>query len=113
VLLAGSTSLPEVSTVLAAVRLRRYKMAVSDVFGTNLFNVTIIFAVDVLYAGGPVLAETSRFAGFGALLAIVLTALYLAGMIERRDRTFLRMGYDSIGVLLAYGAGVVVLYQLR
>jgi cation:H+ antiporter len=113
VLLAAATSLPEVSTVLAAVRLRRYEMAVSDVFGTNLFNVTIIFAVDVLYAGGPVLAETGRFAGFGALLAIVLTALYLAGMIERRDRSFLRMGYDSIGVLLAYGAGVVVLYQLR
>jgi cation:H+ antiporter len=113
VLLAASTSLPEASTVLAAVRLRRYEMAVSDVFGTNLFNVTIIFAVDALYAGGPVLAEVGRFAGFGALLAIVLTALYLAGMIERRDRTVLRMGYDSLAVLACYAAGVAVLYQLR
>ncbi|HEX6318694.1 MAG TPA: hypothetical protein VFZ84_07450 [Burkholderiales bacterium] len=112
-LLAASTSLPEVSTVLAAVRLRRYEMAVSDVFGTNLFNVAILFAVDLLYDGGPALAEAGRFAGFGALLAIVLTALYLAGMIERRDRTVLRMGYDSLGVLLAYGAGLLVLYQLR
>ena len=113
VLLAASTSLPEVSTVLAAVRLRRYEMAVSDVFGTNLFNVTIIFAVDLLYDGPPVLAEVGTFAGFGALLAIVLTALYLAGMIERRDRTVLRMGYDSLAVLAVYCAGVALLYQLR
>jgi cation:H+ antiporter len=113
VLLAAATSLPEASTVLEAVRLRRYEMAVSDIFGTNLFNVTIIFAVDLLYDGGPVLVEVGTFAGFGALLAIVLTALYLAGMIERRDRTVLRMGYDSLAALGAYGAGLVVLYQLR
>jgi cation:H+ antiporter len=113
VLLAASTSLPEVSTVVAAVRLRRYEMAVSDVFGTNLFNVTIIFAVDALYDGPPVLAEVGRFAGFGALLAIILTALYVAGMIERRDRTLLRMGYDSIAAIGTYAAGIALLYQLR
>jgi cation:H+ antiporter len=113
VLLAASTSLPEVSTVLSAVRLKRYEMAVSDVFGTNLFNVTIIFIVDLLYDGGPVLAEVGRFAGFGALLAILLTAVYLAGMIERRDKTVLRMGFDSFAALVLYFGGVVVLYQLR
>lgn len=113
VMLAASTSLPEASTVVAAVRLRRYEMAVSDVFGTNLFNVTIIFAVDALYDGGPVLSEVGAFAAFGALLAIVLTALFLAGMIERRDRTVLRMGYDSLAAVVVYLGGVTVLYQLR
>jgi cation:H+ antiporter len=113
VLLAASTSLPEVSTVLGAVRLKRYEMAVSDIFGTNLFNVLIIFAVDVLYEGGPVLAEVGRFAGFGALLAIVLTALYVVGMIERRDRTILRMGFDSLAAVCIYAAGVALLYHLR
>lgn len=113
VLLAASTSLPEVSTVLGAVRLRRYEMAISDVFGTNLFNVAILFVVDLLYAGGPALAESGRFAGFGALLAVTVTAIYLAGMIERRDRTVLRMGYDSLAVLVVYFGGVALLYQLR
>ncbi len=113
VLLGASTSLPEVSTVIAAVRLGRYEMAVSDIFGTNVFNIAIIFAVDALYDGPPVLAEVGPFAGFAALLAIVLTALYLAGMIERRDRTVARMGYDSLAALGAYGAGIAVLYQLR
>lgn len=113
VLLGASTSLPEVSTVLAAVRLRRYEMAVADVFGTNVFNVAILFLVDLLYAGGPVLAEGGRFAGFAALLAVVLTALFLAGMIERRDRSVLRMGYDSLAAVVIYAGGLLVLYQLR
>lgn len=113
VVLGMSTSLPEVSTVLAAVRLHQYAMAVSDVFGTNLFNVTIIVLVDALHPGGPVLLESGRFAAFAALLALVLTALYLGGMIERRDRTVLRMGLDSLAVLVLYAAGVAVLYTLR
>jgi cation:H+ antiporter len=113
VLLAAATSLPEASTVLGAVRLRQYEMAVADVFGTNLFNVAIIFVVDALYDGPPVLAEVGAFAGFGALLAIVLTALYLAGMIERRDRTVLRMGFDSLAALGIYAGGLALLYQLR
>jgi cation:H+ antiporter len=113
VFLAISTSLPEVSTVLACVRLRRYEMAIADVFGTNLFNVAILFVIDALYAGAPVMTEVGRFAAFAALLAMVLTALFLAGMIERRDRTMLRMGFDSIAVVFVYLGSLVVFYQLR
>ena len=113
VLLGASTSLPEASTVLAAMRLRRYEMALADVLGTNLFNVVILVAVDAVHDGGPVLVEAGGFAAFGALLAVVLTGVFLVGLIERRDRTLLRMGYDSVAVLGLYAAGVAVLYQLR
>lgn len=113
VFLAFATSMPEVSTVLAAVRMKRYAMAISDVLGTNLFNVTIIVLVDALHPGGPVLVETGRFASFGALLALALTALFLVGLIERRDRTVGRLGIDSIAALLVYAGGLAVLYALR
>lgn len=113
VLLGFSTSLPELSTVLAAVRMRRYEMALADVLGTNIFNVLIIVLVDALHPGEPVLVAAGRFAAFSALLASVLTVVYLIGMIERRNRTVLRMGIDSLAALVCYGAGVVVLYQLR
>lgn len=113
VFLGFSTSMPEISTVIAAVRLKRYEMAISDVFGTNLFNVTIIVLVDALYLGDSVLVEAGRFASFSALLALFLTALFLVGLIERRDRTVLRMGIDSLTAFFVYGAGVAVLYTLR
>lgn len=113
VFLGLSTSLPEMSTVLAAIQLRRYEMAISDVFGTNLFNVTVIVLVDALHPGEPILVQAGKFPAFGALLALLLTAFYLIGMLERRDRTVLRIGLDSVAVLLTYIAGVFVLYALR
>lgn len=113
VFLAFATSLPEASTVLTAVRLKRYEMAISDVLGTNLFNVTIVVLVDALHPGGPVLLDTGRFASFAALLALVLTSLFLIGLVERRDRTFAGLGVDSVLVLLTYSGGLAVLYALR
>ena len=112
-LVAVSTSLPEVSTVVAAVKLGRYVMAVSDIFGTNLFNGGLVFVVDAVYPGGPVLNEVGAFTAFAAMLGVVVSALFLIGLIERRDRTVLRMGYDSLAVLGAYLAGVAVLFTLR
>ncbi|MEJ8836331.1 sodium:calcium antiporter [Ramlibacter sp. AN1133] len=112
VFLACATSLPEASTVFAAVRLKRYAMAISDVLGTNLFNATIIVLVDALHPGPPVLLQAGRGASFGALLALLLTALFLIGLIERRDRTFAGLGIDSLFALLTYGTGLVVLYAL-
>lgn len=111
-LVAISTSLPEASTVIASVRLGRYVMAVSDIFGTNLFNGGLVFLVDACYREGPVLDAVGPFAMFAALLGVVVSALFLAGLIERRDRTVLRMGYDSLAVLAAYLGGVVILAGL-
>jgi cation:H+ antiporter len=113
VLVAFATSLPELSAALAAARRGLYTMAISDILGTNLLNIAMIFLVDLLDPGGPVLNRLGDFAVFGALLAVVLTGLFLAGLAERRDKAVLRMGYDSILVLVVYVAGVALLYTLR
>ena len=112
-LVAVSTSLPEASTVIASVKLGRYVMAMSDIFGTNLFNGGLLFLVDAVYRGGPVLDEVGAFTAFAALLGVLVSALYLLGLLERRDRTVLRMGYDSFAVLATYLLGVGVLFSLR
>lgn len=110
---AVATSLPEISTMVAAVRLRRYEMALGDIFGTNLFNAALVFLTDLLAPGPPLLSSIGAFSAFGALLGLVLTAIFLAGVVERRDRTVLRMGVDSLAALLVYGGGVALLYALR
>lgn len=113
VLLGLSTSLPEVSTVISAMRLHRYEMAISDILGTNLFNVALIFLVDAVYTGPPVLNAVGRFSLFVSLLGILLTTIYLVGLIERRNRTIARMGIDSLVTLAVYGAGLFLLYRMR
>lgn len=113
VLVAVSTSLPEVSTVLAAARLGLYTMAISDIFGTNLFDIALIWLVDALGTGDAVLNSVGRFSQFAVLLAIAVTALFVVGLAERRDRTVMRLGVDSVAVLVTYVGGIVILYTLR
>lgn len=109
---AISTSLPEVSTVLAAVRIGRYVMAVSDIFGTNLFDIAVIFVADLLYPGGPILNETGPFAIVAGCLGITVTAIYLIGLIERSNRTIAGVGIDSLAVIATYIGGVAILYSM-
>lgn len=110
---AIATSLPEVSTSLSAARLGLYVMAISDILGTNLLNIALLFAVDLVAPGDPVFNGVGTFAAAGALLGIVVTAIFLLGIAERRDRTFLRLGYDSCAVVLVYLGGMAVLYTMR
>ncbi len=113
VFLALSTSLPEISIVIAAVRIGRYEMAISDILGANLFCLALIFVVDAAYTGGPVLAEVGAFSTFAALLGIAVTALFVAGLVERSHRIVMGMGVDSMTVIGTYAAGLGVLYGLR
>lgn len=109
-LVAISTSLPEVTTTLAAARQRAYAMAISNVFGSNCLCVALLVVADVVYTGGPVFKADDHSAMFAGMLGIVLTTIYLWGLLERRDRTIFRMGWDSCAVLIVYGLGIAVLY---
>jgi cation:H+ antiporter len=113
VLVAIATSLPEVSSTVAAVRLGQYELAFADIFGTNLLDLALVTLADAGYAGPPVLNEVGRFSSFAALLGIAVTGIFLGGLIERRDRVVLRMGVDSALVLVVYLGGLLVLYGLR
>jgi cation:H+ antiporter len=113
IFVALATSLPEISTIYAIVRLKRYVMAFSDIFGTNIIDIALILLIDLTYGGPPVLNEMGDFSIFAAALGVVVTLIYLAGLIERKDRKIGRLGVDSWIVVLAYLGGVMVLYTLR
>lgn len=113
VFVATSTSLPELSIVISAVRIRQYEMAFANIFGTHMFNLALIFLVDVMNPKGFALNEVGRFSLFAALLGITVTIVYLIGLIERKNRAILRVGVDSIVVLIVYLGGLIILYQIR
>jgi cation:H+ antiporter len=112
-LVAVSTSLPELSATLSAVRRGNHEMAVSNILGTNCLEVALFFLADLCYRQGPILATTDRSALFAGTLGMAVTAIFLLGLLERRDRTVLGMGVDSVLVLVAYLAGIGGLYYLR
>ncbi|HEX6217994.1 MAG TPA: sodium:calcium antiporter [Sphingomicrobium sp.] len=106
------TSLPELSSIIGALRLRRYQLAIGDAFGTNLFNLQIIFVADLIYRGGPVLNQAGSFEAAAACLSVVMTGIFVVGMLERRDQAIWRLGVDSAAALLVFAVGLVGLATL-
>lgn len=113
VLVGFSTSLPELSSILAAIKLRRFDLAIGDVLGTNIFNVAVLFVVDLAYREGPALERAGTFEAVAALLAVTLTGTFLLGLIARGRRMILRLGYAAWASLLLYAGGLVVLWSLK
>jgi cation:H+ antiporter len=103
--LAASTSLPELSTGLASMKLGDYRLAISDIFGGNAF-LPVLFLIASLLSGKAALPQAHAtdiyLAGLGALLTIV----YMYGLVFRPVRRLGGIGIDSLVVLVLYAIGI-------
>jgi cation:H+ antiporter len=109
--LAAATALPEVSTGLQAVRQGDYQLAISDIFGGNAFLPALFLLADVL-AGKPALASAQGTDVWIAGLGVVLTGVYLVGLILRPKRVRARMGPDSLTAIALYALGIAGLLAI-
>jgi cation:H+ antiporter len=108
--LAASTALPEVSTGLASVKLGDVSLAFSDIFGGNAF-LPVLFLIADLVSGKPALPQAANSDIWMAGLGVVLTAVYLVGLVLRPRRTVGRLGLDSAAAVGLYVLGIIGLTQ--
>lgn len=112
-LLAAATSLPELSTTISAVRMGAYTLAISNIFGSNLIMLALILPADILFRSGPIL----RFSDVNVLLAIgsgvLVTAVYITGLLIRRKPRLGNFGIDSVIVIAVYVLTVFFYYISR
>jgi cation:H+ antiporter len=109
--IAAATALPELSTGFASVRLGDYQLAMSDIFGGNGFMPALFLLADLL-AGRPTLPAAKPSDIWLAGLGILVTAVYIVGIVVRSKRTRLRMGLDSRLVIGRYVLGILGLLVL-
>jgi cation:H+ antiporter len=109
--LAAATSLPELSTGITSVRMKDYQLAVSDIFGGNAF-LPVLFLPAVIISGKAVLPDAQASDIYLAGLGVLLTCVYAAGLIFRPKRQILRMGVDSLAVLVLYALGIGGLFAI-
>ena len=109
--LAAATSLPELSTGLTSVRRGDYQQAVSDIFGGNAF-LPVLFLAATLLSGRAVLPQARDTDVYLTALAVLLTLVYMTGLVFRPGRRVLRMGADSLVVLVLYAVGVAGLFAV-
>lgn len=108
--LAIVTSLPEVTSSLAAVRLGAYDMAIGNLFGSNMFNVMTLALVDGFYTRGYFLSDISSNFALAGLVALLLTAMALIGNLARVERRLLFVEIDALAIIVGYILGMYLLF---
>ncbi len=113
-LLAGATSLPELSVGISAIRKGLPDLAIGDLLGGSLMNLLILAVLDlaVRSRGGMLSRQAASHALSGAL-SIGLTAIVGLAVLTA-DRlpsvTVLNVGGWSMAVVIAYALGARMIF---
>ncbi len=102
--LAFTTTLPEITVSFTALRIGAVDMAVANMVGSNLFNLTIIPVIDLIYAKEPVLAQVSESHLVTAGAVLLMSLLFVAGLRFKPGRYF-RLSWFNIGIIVLFIAG--------
>lgn len=89
------SSLPELITLLAAVRMGQITLGVGNIIGGNVFDTLMIAVADAFYVGGSVYAG----AGSQSLVLIggttLIAAVLAAGLVVREERG---IGFEGVAI---------------
>ncbi len=109
--LAFTTTLPEITVSFTAMRIGAIDMAVANLIGSNLFNLTIIPVIDLIYTRGPILAEVSEGNIVTAGAVTLMTVVFLAGLRFRPQR-FLRLSWFNLSLIILFLASAYLGFVL-
>lgn len=112
--LALSTSLPEIAASFAALRLGAPELAITNVLGSNLFNMGfVLFLDDVAFTEGALWSGISQIHQLTAIVAIIMTAIVVAGILTRDcKRPRLPISPEGASMIVLYIVVSVLVFGL-
>lgn len=114
VLLAGATSLPELTVDITAVRHGWQDLAIGDLLGSCLMNLLILAVLDLIFRSkSKMLSREAAGHALSGTMSIALIALVGAGIAANQyypQGTFLRLSLAGWGILAAYILGVRMVF---
>jgi cation:H+ antiporter len=110
-LVALTTSLPELVSSLAAVRIGAVDLAIGNTFGSNAFNMILFVPLDAVHPG-PLFAAVSPAHAATAFAVIVATTVAVLGQLYQVERRVPVFEPDAMLVVLVVGAALVLVYRL-
>jgi cation:H+ antiporter len=110
-LVALVTSLPELVTTLAALRIGADDMAIGNLFGSNLFNVFALGISDIFYLQGRFLGAIDPAFLLVGMLGLLMTGMALIGNLSRLERRVLFLEIDALLLMVVYFLGMWMLYS--
>jgi cation:H+ antiporter len=109
-LVAFCTSLPELVSMLAALRLGAIDLAIGNAFGSNAFNMVLFAPLDLAHDGSLFAAVSPRHA-LTAVAAIVATLVAIMGQLYKPDKRTRLIEPDAwLVILIVIGALLMIYY---
>jgi cation:H+ antiporter len=109
--IAFATSVPEMVVAIACVRIGAPNMAVSNLLGSNLFNILILVPEDLLFTSGPILAAASEVNALSAVSAMMMTGIAMVALLIRPTGS--RIGGVSLLLLSIYLINSYLIFLYR
>jgi len=123
VLMAFTTSLPEVIVSIAALKIGSEDMALGNLFGSNLFNLAILSFSDGFYRlGGFIHKEAIVTDAFtkanpnhlvSGIMGVTFVGIVLASIMLRIKKKHGPLGMDTLSIGILYILGMFLLYILE
>ncbi len=111
--LAFVTSLPEVSTSVAALRQNAPDLAISNLFGSNAFNIIVLAIADLFFTGGSLFGNMQTGAVVAGLFAILLMSLSIWQLLFKRPVKVFSFVEPSIFLMISiYAAGLFLVFYM-
>lgn len=113
VLIAAATSLPELVTIIAAVRLSSPQLAIGDALGSNMVNIFGLAVVALLAGGREFFQRVSPQQAYISGLAISLTLMTVAMGAISPSLSVAEVGVAALAILVLYMVGMRLVYLRR
>lgn len=110
-LVAFSTSLPELVSSIAALRLGALDLAIGNIFGSNAFNMVLLFPLDLLYSQ-PLLASISGEHSVTCMAVIMATLVVIMGQLYRSESRTRLIEPDAALVIVIVVGALALIYFL-
>jgi cation:H+ antiporter len=112
-LVAITTSLPEIVVSITAVRIGAIDLGIGNVLGSNLFNLLILGLDDLFYRQGPILSAADPIHAVSVLAIVAMNALFLVGLTYRVVTKRFVVSWDTGGIAAVYAAAIALTYLMR
>lgn len=111
-LVAFSTSLPELVTSFAALRMGAHDLAIGNVFGSNAFNMLLLIPLDLVHRG-PLLADVSKTHAVTAVAGILSTTVVVMGQLYQVERRRRLIEPDATLVMIIIFGSLWIMYRME
>ena len=113
--LALSTSLPELAASFAALRLGAPDMAITNLLGSNIFNMgVVLFLDDLAFADGAIWAQIDEIHLLTAVVGVIMTAVAVTAILTPNDERRRRSPYsvEAAALVVLYIAASLLVFYL-